>query len=153
MNTVEDVKMVETEEEAKALLDAFMADMGKKLTRKDAIEYSNKLIEAKRKGDFKGIKGVWESLGYKRFNPKDYAELVRPLITRDFNAVKAILVKAEKAKNLNELRRLTLPYPVVPPAFLAWKNGIKRAASIIVTKTHKQTLKKVGNTFTNKVGA
>lgn len=143
-----DIQIVETDAQMKEMLDEFME--GKKpLTRKDAIEYSKKLAKAKLTKDFKGMIETWRSLGYKRFKPQDYAAIVKPLIRQDIFVVKGILERAKQVKTLHELRKLSLPAPVVPPAYYIYKTGIRAIAEEILTK--KSKLHKAGTVITNKV--
>lgn len=143
-----DIQIVETDAEMKAMLDEFME--GKHpLTRKDAYEYAKKLAKAKITKDFKGMVETWKSLGYRRFSPKDYASIVKPLIRQDLFVVKGILERAKQVKTLNELRKLSLSSPVVPPAYYVYKTGIRAIAETILRS--KAGMHKSGKTITNRV--
>lgn len=152
MNTEETkIGNVETETEARKLLQGFFNDYGKTLPRQNAVEYRERLLKARSNRDFKVIREVWNGMGKQRFAKKDYYELIKPIINEDRQMVDAILDKSRKAKGLRSLAAISkLSRPVVPPVHKFWREqrdaiGVK----LVIAQSQFHTDNGV---ITNKVG-
>lgn len=134
--TTEEIKTVETEQEAAELMREHFENIGKKSSRADAVAYREKLLAARAGKNFKEVRNVWNSLGYKRFSKRDYLELIKPLINEDVQLVEQVLTKAKTAKNIFELKKFSrLSRPVVPTAYRTYKMGIQNIGISLLTQS------------------
>ena len=149
MNTTTDeILTTETEQEMTEMFKQHLDNLGKSLTKKQAMAYAEALRAARTSKDFNDVRKVWAGAPKGKFTKKDYETIIRPVINEDLKLVNETLAQLAKAHGMREFKKLfKLPRPVVPSAYRHWKTEAMKISLTVMNTKYTQS----GSTLTNAI--